>query len=241
LNSDGGSNLAVNVTGGSAVFGSTQHLKSVNVSNGARAAIAVNGNRALYTSGLTLNASGTLDTNDNDLVVSYTGASPFTTLRQAVYNGYSAAPNPAKTGIISTTGQSAGNTILALFDNALVGASEWPTGSGNTIAGNSVVGKYTYFGDANFDGRVTADDYGVLDANLGSTPALGVAWMTGDTNLDGSVTADDYSVLDANLGSGYSSPLVPAGTASVPEPAGAIFLLGAGVLVMRRRCREKSA
>src|SRR5207253_3188624 len=120
-------------------------------------------------------------------------------------------------------------------------AGDWPLGSGNTIANNSVIGKYTYFGDMDFDGQVTAGDYGILDANLGTTPAPGIAWLSGDADLDGSVTAGDYGILDANLGSGSGNPLAPssvAGTSAVPEP-GVIGLISmAGALALRRRSRR---
>src|SRR5207253_3637701 len=161
----------------------------------------------------------------NDIVVTYgTNANPFSTIRDYVFTGYSATPDPSKVGIISSTGQSAGNTILALVDNALVGAGDWPLGSGNTIDTNSVIGKYTYFGDVDLDGQLTPGDYGVLDANLGSTPPPGIAILSGDADFDGSVTPGDYGILDANLGQGSSDPLAPAsagasGVSAVPEPA----------------------
>src|SRR5207247_2557090 len=128
---------------------------------------------------LSISGSGKIDLNDQDLVVEYTGPSIFADIRQLVFDGYSGSPDPSKTGIVSSTGQSAGNTILALIDNALVGAGDWPMGSGMTVPANSVLGKYTYFGDMNFDGQVTADDYGILDANLGTTPFAGLAWLSG--------------------------------------------------------------
>jgi hypothetical protein len=172
--------------------------------------MSINGNRTLYVAGLSIAPMAKLDLNDNDLVVSYgTNPNPFTTIRDYVFNGYSPAPDPGKTGIVSSTGQSAGNTILALIDNALVGAGDWPLGSGNTIDLNSIVGKYTYFGDMDFDGQVTPGDYGILDANLGTTPPPGIAWLSGDADLDGSVTPGDYGILDANLGSGIGAPLLP--------------------------------
>src|SRR5207253_5585291 len=144
--------------------------------------------------------TGKLDLNDNDLIVEYgTNANPFATVQGLVFGVYRSSPDPAATGIISSTGQTAGNTILALFDNALVGATEWPIGSGHTIDANSVVGKYTFFGDVDLDGQVTAGDYGVLDANLGSTPPPGIAILSGDADFDGSVTPGDYGILDANL------------------------------------------
>jgi hypothetical protein len=57
---------------------------------------------------------------------------------------------------------------------------------------------------------VTGDDYGVIDANLDTTPPVGLAWLSGDTNLDGSVTGDDYGVIDANLGLARATPSAPA-------------------------------
>src|SRR5207244_1213291 len=158
----------------------------------------------LYTNALSIDAvAAKLDLNDNDLVVSYgTNASVFNDVRGLVFGGYSSSPDPGKTGIVSSTGQTAGNTILALIDNAIVGAADWPLGSGSTIDANSVIGKYTYFGDMDFDGQVSAGDYGILDANLGTTPAPGVAWLSGDADLDGSVTAGDYGIVDAYVGGG---------------------------------------
>src|SRR5207248_2328438 len=105
-----------------------------------------------------------------------------------------ASVDGSKKGIISSDGQTRGNTILAIIDNAAVGATDWPLGMGQTIDGNSVIGKYTYFGDMDFDGHVTAGDYGILDANLGTSPQLVRAWLDGDADLDGNVTAGDYGI-----------------------------------------------
>jgi hypothetical protein len=60
------------------------------------------------------------------------------------------------------------------------------------------------------DGQVTSGDYGILDANFGSTPPPGIACLSGDADLDGSVTSGDYGILDAHFGSGVGSPLMPA-------------------------------
>src|SRR5213076_909384 len=110
-----------------------------------------------------------------------------------------------------------------VFDNALVGASDWPSGSGHTVDSNSVIGNYTYFGDVDLDGQVTSGDYGVLDANFGTTPDPRIAILSGDADFDGSVTAGDYGILDANFGAGTGSPLSPAAaTSAVPEPAGIV-------------------
>jgi fibronectin-binding autotransporter adhesin len=184
--------------------------------------------KTLEVASLSLNATGTLDMADNDLVVNAGG---FTTVQAAVLSGF----GTSGPGIISST--SDGTQIHALFDNALVGATDW---NGDAIASNAVVGKYTYFGDANIDGQVTGDDYGVIDANLNTTPAVGLGWLSGDMNLDGSVTGDDYGVIDANLGLGTSNPLSPSSLSAVPEPASIAAIGLSSLLIGARRRRRRS-
>jgi len=240
-------------TNGNVTFNSSQHLAELGVNAGGRATLAARNSppKVLYTNALSIaydvvNSlyTGTLDLNDNDLVVNYgTNPSEFANVQQAVFAGYSASVDPSKTGIISTTSQNnAGVTILALFDNAMIGVGDWPAGSGNTVPANAVIGKYTYFGDVSFDGQVTGDDYAIIDANLGTVPDPGVAWLAGDANLDGQVTGDDYAVIDANLGLGNGMPLSPqalssGGGAAVPEPAsaGVLCAAAAGAILRRRR------
>jgi hypothetical protein len=170
-------------------------------------------------SSIVINNTESIDLTDNDLVVNGGG---FTTVRAM-----------RDTGQISSSTAVAG-IILALFDNALVGRPDW---NGVPISANAIIGKYTYFGDANIDGQVTGDDYTVIDANLNTTPAAGNAWLKGDMNLDGSVTGDDYTVVDARLGSGVGNPLSSASLSAVPEPAtlAGILVLGAMALPRRRR------
>ena len=186
--------------------------------NGAAAGTAVVNN-------LTFGAAGTLDLADNDLAVNN---GSFGAIQTQVLAGF------GTTGPGITSSTSDGSQILALFDNAMVGAGDW---NGISIGANAVVGKYTYFGDANIDGQVTGDDYTVIDANLSTTPAAGLAWLSGDMNLDGIVTGDDYTVIDANLGLGVGNPLVPASLSAVPEPGSVAVLLlaGAGAFGSRRR------
>jgi hypothetical protein len=148
---------------------------------------------------LVLDDGGTLDLNDNDLVVNN---GDFSTLQSLVFSGYSSGPDSTKTGIISTKGQHAdGLTILALFKNSLAGFSDWPPGSGNSIATGAIVGKYTIMGDTNMDGQVTPQDYTAIDSTFGATGLdLGISWFYGDTNFDGNVTRQDYTAIDSTLG-----------------------------------------
>jgi hypothetical protein len=190
-------------------------------------------------SALSIAPGAALDLNDNDLVVN--GSSNFTTVRGWVFSGFSTFPDSTKTGIVSSTSQANdGKTILAMFDNSLVGVGDWPPGSGQTVSSNSVIGKYTYFGDLNLDGQVTGDDYPTIDSNLNTTPVPGLAWLRGDANLDGIVTGDDYPVIDSNLGNGTSNPLgaqAMSVSSAVPEPwMGGAALVGLGLI--RRRSRR---
>ena len=227
----GGTNAYVGDTtvgAGVLTFGlSHRYGFDLTVAGGARAVLSPRpagmGARTLQVDGLALGAGGTLDLNDNDLVVD-SGA--FAPIQAAVFTGFD---NPAGPGIVSST--SDGSQILALFDNTFIGATDW---NGGTISAGAIVGKYTYFGDLNIDGQVTGDDYTVVDANLGTDPAVGVEWISGDANLDGVVTGDDYTVIDANLGLGAGNPL---SAAAVPEPAIGVAALGVALLLGRRKRR----
>ncbi len=213
----------VTVSSGAVQFPTSQHLASLTIADGATAVMETDGNNTLYVNTLSIGASGKLDVNDNDLVVNN---GDFSTIQNLVFAGYRDHVDTAATGIVSSTSQATGGkTILALFDNALVGRTDWPAGSGQAISSTAVVGKYTYYGDVNLDGQVTGDDYSPVDSNLGATGLNpGNAWLMGDTNGDLSVTGDDYSAIDANLGLGVGNPLatpaaaVPAVVASNPDP-----------------------
>jgi autotransporter-associated beta strand protein len=112
---------------------------------------------------------------------------------------------------------------------------------------------YTWYGDANVDGTVNADDYALVDRGA----ARGLAhWFNGDFNYDGVVSSADYLRIDtsygilnpgvlspsflaarsAEFGSEYVSQLV----AAVPEPTGVGLLVsvGAAGALGRRRNRR---
>lgn len=117
----------------------------------------------------------------------------------------SLTPDPGW-GIISTDGRNStapAGQLLALFDNASgnAGFTEWPIGSNVSVSANSVIGKYTFNGDADLNGLVDGDDYWVLDSYQFDTniPA-GSRWLRGDLDRDGAVDEDDYDIVAANIG-----------------------------------------
>jgi hypothetical protein len=167
--------------------------------------------RYLYLDNLNLGSigseSGTLDMNDNDLVVNN---GDFSTIQNYMFDGYSTTVDSTKVGIISSTSQSlsGGTTLAAMFSNALGGVTDYPFGGGHTIGANAVVAKYTYFGDADWNGQVDSQDYTPVDANLGATGLdLGFSWFAGDMNFDGNVDVVDIGAVDAGLGLGVGNPL----------------------------------
>jgi hypothetical protein len=212
-----------------------QHLAALQINSAGSVTSASGGTATLYTDALSIVTGGKLDLNDNDLVVN---AGNFSTLQNLVLAGYSASPDSSKKGIVSTTSQTihGGAAILALFDNSLAGFSDFPPGSGNSIAAGAIVGKYTYIGDTNMDGQVTPQDYTATDSNLGTSVNPAISWFYGDTNFDGNIDATDYAGIDGALGLGQGNPL--SATALVPEPATSSLLAALGFALFAR-CRRR--
>jgi hypothetical protein len=148
---------------------------------------------------LSIAAGGKLNLNDNDLIVNYAvgDPSPEFSLRDLVLR----ARDVGDYGIFFTgSDDDFSDKVLAFGEAAELGFAEF---NGVTVDGTTVLGKYTYYGDANFDGQVTTDDYVSVDLGLGT----GDSWVQGDFDLNGVVTTDDYVVVDLNLGKGSTSPL----------------------------------
>jgi hypothetical protein len=82
-------------------------------------------------------------------------------------------------------------------------------------------------GDANLDQSVDVGDLGILAANFGSAAD---SWANADFNADGAVDVGDLGILAANFG-------LPTSLTTVPEPAAALLLPLAGLLVFsKHRC-----
>jgi hypothetical protein len=64
---------------------------------------------------------------------------------------------------------------------------------GQSVTSTDVLVKYTYYGDANLDGKVDGSDYARID-NGYLTHATG--WNNGDFNYDGVINGSDYTLID---------------------------------------------
>ncbi len=199
----------VNVGGGSLTLSATQHLGTLSLSNSGRLVMSAGGSSMLRANSLAMSGTAVIDLQDNDMVMSYSGASPITAIRQYLLNGRIGAAGPQIVGSLAqpAPGYNAG---VAAVDNTLLHLTQWGS---ETISNGSVFSqiilKFTWLGDTNLDGKVTDDDYTNTIANMGRTGTA--SWIQGDLNLDGQVTADDFAIVTSQLGAGAGTGPVLAG------------------------------
>jgi hypothetical protein len=74
---------------------------------------------------------------------------------------------------------------------AIYGAAA--TFDGQAIDNTAVLVKYTYYGDADFNGRVNFDDYVRTDNGFNNHLSH---WVNGDFDGNGAVNFDDYVLID---------------------------------------------
>ncbi len=188
------SRVGITVASGAALrLQASQHLASLQVMANADVIMAAPLGSYLFTQALSISPAGTLDLEESDLILDYSGTSPFADVRSYVLTGYGW---PLPRGGISSSSIEAqgGNTILAVMDNAALALTNW---DGQTIDATTIIGKYTYFGDANMDGMVSDLDLFLVGQNLFSK---GDAFWQGDLNFDGFVTPQDFTSVDAHFG-----------------------------------------
>ena len=253
LNSDAGApgfaNLAVTVSVGAVInFRSTQHLASLDLVTGS-SQITAGGTRTLVTGALTIDATDSvLDLTDNNLIVDWAdgGTNPAFTIQDRIRTGYNVAGGYWDgLGITSSTAATAdwdgdGSpdllTAVGVIDN-----TDWLIGGkaaldGVAVDASSVLVKFTYWGDMNFDGMVTFDDYDIIDYYYWfPLPPEQMGWWTGDLDYDGNVDFDDYDRIDYAYWF-QGAPLMGGGLGAVPEPAtlALVALGGLGALLRRR-------
>ncbi len=200
-----------------------------------------------------------LDVANNDLDIqsgrsAATAAANLATVTSEVAQGYDltrGANWQGSGGITSTTAAADTNhlTALGVIQNNQSGAplygSSTPFDTFSPLPGDTLV-KYTYFGDANLDGKVDGSDYSLIDAGYASHGTL-TGWYYGDFNYDGVIDGSDYALIDnafnnqtVNLSTSAVVAASTAQPAAVPEPAGFVFVAFAGLQVLPQR-RSRSA
>lgn len=186
--------------------------------------------------------SGVVDLGNNDLIVG--SGTSLETLRQYI-SAYKLAGT--KSGLGSSVSSPSAYTTLALVPNVDgFGRALYSTFDGvSGLTTSHKIIKFTYVGDTNLDGILDGQDYrSIYEGYL-----FGLSgWTNGDVdNSGGAVSLSDLnSFLSAyswytqqsnptRFGSGTEEEI--ADVRSIPEPAGVVTLLAAGVPAMRRRRR----
>jgi hypothetical protein len=184
-------------------------------------------------------SGGTLNVNNNDMIVH--SSSSLSSVTSQLTSGFAGGAWTG-VGIDSALAASDSSHLHALGVMPIAAAG---TFDGKSVAQGDVVVKYTYYGDANLDGKVDGTDYSRIDSGY-MTQAKG--WLNGDFNYDGVVDGSDYTLIDNAFNqqsSQISSELAVStseiagglSTSAVPEPTtlGLAGLAAVGVLAKRRR------
>ncbi|MGH7175776.1 MAG: PQQ-dependent sugar dehydrogenase, partial [Tepidisphaeraceae bacterium] len=149
---------------------------------GGTLSVSTGGNRLLRVGNTAISAGGIVDLNDNDMIA--TSASYADVVAQI-----SAARNDGawdQSGITSTAARNQPNGITTLGtltgEDYLEVSRGAPLFDGQSVAAADVLVKYTYYGDSNFDGDVTLDDYAFIDGGF----LLNLTgWLYGDYDYSG--------------------------------------------------------
>ncbi len=198
---------------------------------------------------LTMGSNTVLDMTNHDLII---GNTSYAAVQNQILAAFGAVTGPAITTSTSNVlGTGTDNTLPIPIDPAAFGLTSWD--NVNITEPNSIIVKYTLFGDSTLDGTVNGDDFSVIAGNFGKTsPGISnilASWLMGDVTLDGFVNGDDFSVVAGNFGKGplgtLDTPDAPAvvsgggGSSNVPEPT-SLALLGLGMLALRRARKKHS-
>ncbi len=201
--------------------------------------------------------TGSLDLSNNDLDIMNGNLAVLTNQIEQGFN----LGGSAWEGLGITSSAAAGDTThltsLGVIQNSTTGLPGGPAlyGSGTAIgqfdgispASTDVLIKYTYYGDANLDGRIDGSDYSKIDASCVSerSGSAVTGWFNGDFNYDGVVNGSDYALIDNafNMQGSQLTALPSAAyptnqiaAASVPEPGRLVLLAGSLIAFAWRGC-----
>jgi len=230
-------------TGNVAVSGGTMNVNSLSQANATvngsgTVRVAPNGTSAATSrvKTLAISGSGRFDLTNNALVVDYTGATPIADVRADIASAFAGG---AWSGPGLTSSSANGTTHGLGYAEASALTAVDPIFG--TVDADSILVRYTRYGDANVDGTVNLADFNRLAANFGATNAF---WHQGDFNYDGNVNLQDFNRLAANFGLSAAGPTVTPEDwsrlgAAVPEPS-CLALVGLGALATTRRRRASA-
>ncbi len=187
-----------------------------------------------------LSNTGLIDLSNNDMIAQNGNLA---TITSQIAQGHSSNGLWTGPGISSSSAAATPSTtsLGVELNNNGSGGSFFTTFDGQPVSKTDVLVKYTYAGDADLSGTVTAADYMLIDTGFLNHST---GWRNGDFNYDGFINGDDYTLIDNafNTQGSVSFAALPAGPAeiiagAVPEPttAGLLGVAAVGLLSRRRR------
>ncbi|MGA2498589.1 MAG: hypothetical protein ABSH20_12660, partial [Tepidisphaeraceae bacterium] len=174
-------------------------LASLTIGPSAQLGLAA-GKKLFQIGGLAIGNGASLDMADNDMVLAYSASSTVANVRQLLFNGIIGTTPSIFSSVSVVSGHPTG---MAMVDNQTLHLSQWsnvPIATGNNF--QQVILKFTYRGDNNLDGKVTAADYLNIVGSFGQS---GTGYFGGDLDYDNLVTASDLALVSQNLGAGDTS------------------------------------
>jgi hypothetical protein len=139
---------------------------------------------------------GTIDLNDNDMIV---GAGTSTAAVAALVASARNTPSSGAwlgSGITSSAARANANhaTSLGVISGGdYIAAQSSSSFDGLSIADSDTLVKYTYSGDTDLNGQVNFDDYVRTDNGFNNHLS---GWFNGDFDFNGQVNFDDYVLID---------------------------------------------
>ena len=142
--------------------------------------------------------TGKLDLGENDLVVQNGNLPQITSQIASGYNSGSWSGSGI-TSSSAATDSTQLTTLGVILNNNGNNQPLYGNGmslglfDGQSPSATDVLVKYTYYGDANLDGKVDATDYAQIDNGFLNHLT---GWFNGDFNYDGVINGSDYTLID---------------------------------------------
>ena len=145
---------------------------------------------------------GLIDLHDNDLIVP-NGNLADLAARIKLGENLAATPWSGTTGISSSSAVDSLHRFAVgliqnkdLNGNPVYGATTaFGPFDGQSPSASDVLVKFTYYGDADLNGKIDAADYSHIDNGANSAGTLS-GWVNGDFNYDGVINGADYTLID---------------------------------------------
>jgi hypothetical protein len=192
---------------------------------------------ALNIGGTTGAWTGTLDINQNYVVIHNATSATVATVQDQLHSGANLDLNGwwDGKGITSSTAALDGSGVSAvgMVDNSQFGYTEF--GEANNLTGSEVLLRLTYWGDADLSGTVDIENdfFWWSNGYLGA----GTGWLFGDFNYDGVVDIENDFFWWSNGYLSQSTPL-PTDPGNTPEPGTLVLLALGGLAILRHRRRR---